>query len=158
MNIYKLRLLLILLLLLIGCYSSPRFREEKKEQERTINTSVTKKQSSEPEISRKNKPLLVLEGVASYYAEDFHGKMTSNGEKYDMHSLTAAHRNFPFGTKIRVINLENNKSVIVRINDRGPFHESRIIDLSYGAAKAIEMVNTGTARVRLEVLEWGKGQ
>jgi rare lipoprotein A len=75
-----------------------------------------------------------------------------------MHGLTAAHRTFPFGTKVRVTNLVNNLSVIVRINDRGPFVEGRIIDLSLGAATVIESVQSGTVKVRLEVLEWGRGQ
>jgi rare lipoprotein A len=75
-----------------------------------------------------------------------------------MHALTAAHRTFPFGTKVRVTNLENNKIVIVRINDRGPFKEGRMMDLSMGAAKEIDLIRTGTARVRMEVLEWGNGR
>jgi len=103
------------------------------------------------------KVLLTLEGVASYYADEFHGKRTSNGEIYDMNDLTAAHRTFPFGTKVRITNLENGKTVLVRVNDRGPFHEGRIIDLSLGAATELDLVKIGTARVRIEVLEWGKG-
>ena len=102
--------------------------------------------------------LLTLEGVASYYADEFHGRLTSNGETYDMNGLTAAHRTFPFGTKVRVTNLENNLTVIVRVNDRGPFKEGRIIDLTLGAAKDLEMIRNGTARVKLEVLEWGTGK
>lgn len=146
--------------LLIGCYSSPRFGEERRTPKTSKPSSApTAKQDNETTATTSSrKPLLVLEGVASYYAGDFHGKVTSNGEQYDMYSLTAAHRTFPFGTKVRVVNLDNNKSVIIRINDRGPFHESRIIDLSYGAAKALDMLQRGTARVRLEVIEWGKGQ
>jgi rare lipoprotein A len=101
---------------------------------------------------------LTLEGIVSYYAHDFHGKQTSSGETYDMNALTAAHRNFPFGTKVRVKNLENNKIVIVRVNDRGPFKEGRIMDLSLGAAKEIDLILNGTARVRLEVIEWGNGK
>lgn len=107
--------------------------------------------------SADGKSLLTLEGIASYYADEFHGRLTSNGETYDMNAMTAAHRTFPFGTKVRVTNLENNISVIVRINDRGPFVEGRIIDLSLGAAKVIQAVGPGTVRVRLEVLEWGRG-
>ena len=101
--------------------------------------------------------LLALEGVASYYADDFHGKQTSSGEIYNMNDLTAAHRTFPFGTRVRITNLENSRTTIVRVNDRGPFHDGRIIDLSLGAAQALELIRTGTARVRLEVLEWGDG-
>lgn len=101
--------------------------------------------------------LLTLEGTASYYADDFHGKLTSNGETYDMHGITAAHRTFPFGTLVRVTHLESDKQVVVRINDRGPFVEGRMIDLSLGAAKEIGLIQKGTARVRLEVLQWGLG-
>ena len=75
-----------------------------------------------------------------------------------MYALTAAHRTFPFGTKVLVTNLENNKTVIIRVNDRGPFKEGRIMDLSMGAAEEIDLILNGTARVRLEVLEWGNGK
>jgi len=92
-------------------------------------------------------------GRASWYGHPYHGRRTSNGETYDMNTMTAAHRTLPFDTIVRVNCLENGKNVTVRINDRGPFVEDRIIDLSYAAAKAIDMVRPGTARVRLEVLK-----
>jgi rare lipoprotein A len=95
------------------------------------------------------------EGVASYYAEEFNGRKTSNGEIYDMNALTAAHRTIPFNSKVRVTNTNNNKSVIVRINDRGPFKDNRIIDLSLEAAKEIQMIGTGTAAVQLRIIELG---
>jgi rare lipoprotein A len=95
---------------------------------------------------------LRLDGMASYYADEFHGRATANGETYDMHDLTAAHRTLPFNTRIRVTNLSNNKSVVVRINDRGPFVSDRIIDLSYRAAQELSMIGPGTARVSLEIL------
>jgi rare lipoprotein A len=95
--------------------------------------------------------------VASYYADDFHGRKTANGEVFDMHALTAAHRALPFNTRVLVTNLDNGKTVVVRINDRGPFVKGRIIDLSYGAAKSVGMIGPGTARVRLNVLEMGDG-
>jgi len=104
------------------------------------------------------KALLTMDGVASYYAHDFHGKLTSNGETFDMNALTAAHRTFPFGTSILVTNLTDNKTVTVRVNDRGPFVDGRIIDLSMGAAKVIGLIQTGTAKVRLEVMRWGDGK
>ena len=91
-------------------------------------------------------------GVASWYGPDFHGKLTSNGETYNMHDMTAAHKTFPMNTIVRVENLENGLSTVVRINDRGPFVGSRIIDLSNAAAHKIDMVGKGTASVRLEVL------
>jgi len=102
--------------------------------------------------------LLTLEGVASYYADDYHGKVTSNGEVFNMNDLTAAHRTFPFGTNVRVTSLENKKSVVVRVNDRGPFKDGRIIDLSLAAARELDLIRNGTARVKLEVLEWGDGK
>lgn len=75
-----------------------------------------------------------------------------------MNDLTAAHRTFPFGTKVRVTNLDNKKDVVVRVNDRGPFKEGRIIDLSLAAAKELDLIKMGTAKVKLEVLEWGDGR
>ena len=92
-------------------------------------------------------------GIASWYGKDFHGKKTSNGEIYDMYAMTAAHKTLPLGTYVRVHNLENNRKIDVRINDRGPFVRGRIIDLSYTAAKDIGIVGPGTARV--EVLALG---
>lgn len=90
-------------------------------------------------------------GMASYYAEKFHGKSTSSGEKYNMHDLTCAHRWLPYGTRLRVVNLANGREVIVRVNDRGPFHHSRMIDLSKAAAKELDMIRAGTARVEVRV-------
>ena len=91
-------------------------------------------------------------GVASYYGPGFHGRRTANGEAFNMHAMTAAHRTLPFGTKVKVTNLANGKSAIVRVNDRGPYANGRIIDLSVAAAKQIGSTNSGTARVTLEVL------
>ncbi len=91
-------------------------------------------------------------GRASWYGNDFHGKSTSNGEGYDMYSMTAAHKTLPMNTVVRVTNADNGAQTIVRINDRGPFVESRIIDLSYAAASAIGVAQKGTANVTLEVL------
>ena len=96
-----------------------------------------------------------LSGIASYYAEEFQGRKTANGEVYDMHALTAAHRTLPFNTRVRVINLDNQRSVVVRINDRGPFKDDRVIDLSLEAAIKAGIIPNGTAPVRLEVLEPG---
>ncbi|MFY9752677.1 MAG: septal ring lytic transglycosylase RlpA family protein [Candidatus Acidiferrales bacterium] len=92
------------------------------------------------------------EGVASWYGNPFNGRRTSNGEIYDMHTFTAAHRTLPFGSIVRVTNLRNGMQTEVRINDRGPFVANRIIDLSQAAAQAIEMIGTGTSQVRLEVV------
>jgi rare lipoprotein A len=94
----------------------------------------------------------VTEGKASFYADQFHGRKTANGETFNMGMLTAAHPSLPFGTLVRVTNLRNGKDVIVRINDRGPFVKGRIIDLSISAAKEIGLIKSGTARVKLEAL------
>jgi peptidoglycan lytic transglycosylase len=93
-----------------------------------------------------------FEGTASWYGPKFHGKKTASGEIFDMYELTAAHKSLPMGTKCVVTNLTNGKSVIVRINDRGPFAKERVIDLSYASAKVIDMIHSGTIRVRVEVL------
>jgi rare lipoprotein A len=90
--------------------------------------------------------------VASWYGPDFHGKPTSSGEIFDMNAMTCAHKEYPFGTKLKVTNLENNKTVYCIVNDRGPFVEGRDIDLSYAAAKKIDLIAQGTGRVRIEYM------
>jgi rare lipoprotein A len=92
-------------------------------------------------------------GLASWYGHPYHGRSSASGEIYDMEQFTAAHRTLPFGTLVRVVNLDNEKSVEVRINDRGPFVDDRVIDLSHAAAQAIGMIGPGTARVRVEVIQ-----
>ncbi|WP_421871226.1 septal ring lytic transglycosylase RlpA family protein [Marinoscillum sp.] len=92
-------------------------------------------------------------GLASFYGGQFHGRPTASGEIYDMEKMTAAHRTLPFGTMIRVTNLSNGQSVEVKVNDRGPFIDNRIVDLSFGAAKVIEMVNDGVIEVSLEIIQ-----
>ena len=91
-------------------------------------------------------------GLASWYGQKFHGRRTSSGEPFDMFKLTAAHRSLPIPTFARVTNLDNNRTTVVRINDRGPFHSDRLIDLSYAAAVKLGFAETGTAKVRVEVL------
>jgi rare lipoprotein A len=92
-------------------------------------------------------------GTASWYGRKFHGYATSNGETYDMYSMTAAHKSLPLPSYVRVTNQDNGRQVVVRVNDRGPFHEGRVIDLSYAAAARLDMLGEGTARVALEVLD-----
>lgn len=91
-------------------------------------------------------------GVASWYGKDFHAKKTSNGEYYNMYDMTAAHKTLPMNTMLKVTNLKNDKTVVLRVNDRGPFVKSRIIDLSYAAASRLDVVAQGTAPVRIEVI------
>ncbi len=94
-----------------------------------------------------------LRGLSSWYGRDFHGKKTANGEIFNMYKLTAAHRTLPLGTKARIWNVENGRSCIVIINDRGPFIEGRILDLSYAAALELEMAQKGIAEVQIEILK-----
>lgn len=131
--------IVLVLVLLEGCASSVRF--------------TTDKRSNRPSDETKDN---ALEGYASFYADEFHGRKTANGETYDMNALTAAHRSLPFGTMVRVKNTNNGKNVVVRINDRGPFKDNRIIDLSLAAAKQIGLIGPGTALVELEILGSGK--
>ncbi len=100
----------------------------------------------------------VLAGRASWYGKKHHGRRTACGEPFDMYALTAAHKTLPFHTLVRVVELETNKEVIVRINDRGPYSKGRVIDLSFAAANDLELTKKGTTPVTLEVLEWGDGR
>jgi rare lipoprotein A len=92
------------------------------------------------------------EGIASWYGQKFHGHLTSNGEIYDMYTMSAAHTTLPLPSFARITNLENGNQVVVRVNDRGPFHANRLIDLSYAAALKLGMLSTGTAKVKLDVI------
>ena len=95
----------------------------------------------------------VERGVASWYGEKFHGRRTSSGETYDMYAMTAAHKTLPLPTYVRVTNLSNNRTIVVRVNDRGPFHDNRIIDLSYTGAKKLGMLKQGTALVEIRAID-----
>ena len=137
-----------------GCGSSPRFTSD----ESGIRNEERKVHKNENKDIAETKSLDVLEtetGVASFYSQPFHGKQTANGEIYDMNTLTAAHINYPFETIIRVTNLSNNKSVILRVNDRMPDYNGRIIDVSRKAAEELDMLISGIAKVKIEVLKWG---
>ncbi len=92
------------------------------------------------------------EGIASWYGEEFHGRSTSSGEPYDMYAMSAAHRSLPLPSYVEVTNLDNGRKVVVRVNDRGPFHDNRLIDVSYAAAVRLGLIATGTARVRLQAV------
>lgn len=92
-------------------------------------------------------------GAASWYGRQFHGRKTASGERFDMHAMTAAHRTLPLNCYIRVTNKSNGKSIVVKVNDRGPFHGNRVLDLSYGAAKAIGITNAGVGNVTIERVE-----
>lgn len=99
-----------------------------------------------------------IEGIASWYGKRFHGRRTANGESFDMHKMTAAHKTFPFGTVVRVVRADTRQDVVVRINDRGPFSKERVIDLSRAAASEIQLIHSGTAKVEVQILRWGDGK
>lgn len=154
----KINLIILLSLLLLGqsCTSSPRYARGKSSRpKKSKSTKFIKPKSSKETKHNRNKK--VMTGISSFYAEDFHGKLTANGEVYDMYGVTAAHKTLPLGTVCRVTNLENSKSLILRINDRGPYVKGRILDCSYGAAKKLDFIRQGTTKVKIEVIEWGDG-
>lgn len=136
-----------------GCFpSAPRFRTAPAPR---TTTSATVAPTPVTSVAVDDRAVEVVEGMASYYADEFNGRKTSSGEIFDMNKMTCAHQTFEFGTKLRVVNLDNGKTCEVIVNDRGPFVADRIIDLSFAAARSIGMIGPGTAHVRLEVLERG---
>jgi peptidoglycan lytic transglycosylase len=139
-------------LYLIGCSAATRFTNSGRES----GPSAGNVPRGTPTASSSGRALLTVEGIASYYSYGFDKKKTSSGEIFNKDALTAAHREFPFGTVLRVTNLSNGEDVVVTVNDRGPVDKSRIIDLSEGAAREIGMIQDGTTKVRIEVLKWGQ--
>ncbi len=111
------------------------------------DTQNTDEENLLPRIARYLK-----QGIASWYGSEFHGKKTASGEIYDMYAMTAAHKTLPIPSYARVTNLENQRSVIVRINDRGPFHGNRVMDLSYAAAKKLDLQQAGTGAVEIKAI------
>ncbi|MCB2083370.1 MAG: septal ring lytic transglycosylase RlpA family protein [Sphingomonadaceae bacterium] len=107
----------------------------------------------EPAVEAEPATTSLGSGVASYYGRKFHGRRTANGERFDMHAMTAAHRTLPFGSRVRVTNPSNGRAVVVRINDRGPYAHGRTIDLSRAAATEIGLVARGHGTVQLELLK-----
>lgn len=115
-------------------------------------------EAGEPRLDSSQLAKHHLEGGASWYGEPFHGRRTASGEFFDMYTMTAAHKTLPFGTVVRVTRPDTRQFVVVRINDRGPFVEGRIIDLAYGAAHDLDMIRSGVVEVELEVIAWGDGK
>ena len=138
-------LILALCIIFADCTNSPRYG----------SSTGTKKKSNPRSLKTTKRVPKVITGVSSFYGTDFHGKLTANGEVYDMYGLTAAHKTLPLNTIVRVTNLANNKSLILRINDRGPYVKGRILDCSYGAAKKLDFLLQGTTKVRIEIIEVG---
>ena len=108
--------------------------------------------ASDPVVAEEKVYEAIGQGTASYYGSELAGNRTASGERFNPHDLTAAHRTLPLGTRLRVTNVANGRSVIVRVNDRGPFVGKRLIDVSLGAAREIQMIRSGTAQVRLEIV------
>jgi rare lipoprotein A len=137
--------ILIIVMLLCGCGAKTATIKQDSQKSYTVFGKIyyPMKEVS-PGFSQK--------GIASWYGPGFHGKKTSSGETYDMHAMTAAHSVFPLNTLVKVTNLNNDKEIIVRVNDRGPFVNDRVIDLSLAAARDIGMVQCGTAPVRVSVI------
>jgi peptidoglycan lytic transglycosylase len=136
--------ILVILVLVTGLEAAPRTNTRPENKTAPVNTA------SSPRL-KAHKPYQV--GTASWYGRIFHGKPTASGERFDMYQFTAAHRRLPLGTLVRVTNLQNGDSIIVRINDRGPSFKSRIIDLSYGAARMIGLSGAGIEQVQLDVVQ-----
>lgn len=160
-------IIILILILIIGCTSFPRYKSShsssRSYSSRSSRSYIKKQQSSPIKKSKlipvtKNPKLSYRQswhGTASYYGKKFHGKKTANGEIYNMYAFTAAHKTLPLGTMVKVTNIANKKSIIVKINDRGPYIQGRIIDLSYAAAKKLDYVGNGTAEVKIKVLKFG---
>ena len=138
------RLILISSIFIVSCGSSIAYGDY-------VDTTGWSRKQIE---SIKNHPKTQI-GIASYYGKKFHKKRTANGEIFNMYKVSAAHKSYPLGTKVRVTNLENGKSIKLVINDRGPFAKGRIIDLSYKAARKLDFVNQGTTKVRIDVIRLG---
>ncbi len=160
---------LIFAVLLSGCLSTGRYSQYSDSAPTRPPTSLEMQDATvvhEP-IIRGTKPYTIRgitytpdtkrrpfaqTGIASWYGKKFHGHLTANGEIYDMYGMTAAHKTLPLPSFVKVTNLANGKHAVVRVNDRGPFHQNRIIDLSYSAAHKIGVFDTGTAKVKIEVI------
>ena len=150
---YRIALLLFMIAIVVlgftGCSKKKRY---KKGTPATMRTYCVYGKTYKPTYVRLGQKMV---GVSSWYGPKFHGKTTSSGERYNMHAHTAAHKTWPMNTMVKVTNLQNGKSTIVRINDRGPFVRGRIIDCSYAAGREIGLNSMGIAKVRIEVLGFG---
>lgn len=152
--------LILIIIMLFGCSANPRYSNGGKR--RNVHQKyVTKTMKQKAKESVANAPKLDIKVgdklyfVSSYYGKKFHGKPCANGEIFDMHKNTAAHKSLPFNTKLKVTNEDNGKSVVVRVIDRGPFVKGRDLDLSYAAAKKIGLIPYGVKKLKIEILEVG---
>ena len=155
-------ILLCVIFLFFSCVVSPRYSSNQEKKTSKNNSWSNTSQNTPPKIKLSNKEFNInhheLVGISSWYGPNFHGKLTANGEVFDQYGVTAAHKTLPLGTVARIINLNNEKSIILRITDRGPFVGDRILDCSFGAAKKLGFHNLGTTNVKIEILEVGDGE
>lgn len=149
MGLIKILSVGLILLLSDACTPNPHFRSDKAPKSQRKIKKQRKKTTGFEKIQY---------GISSYYGPKFHGKLTANGEIFDMYKVSAAHRYLAIGTLIKVTNLDNNKTLNIRINDRGPYVNNRILDCSYAAALKLGFVEEGTANIKLEVLVMGTGK
>jgi rare lipoprotein A len=143
-------LMIALLVIGLGAAQGPNNSE--------ASSAPDKSAQIKPEVQKQAKANPYQVGTASWYGEDFEGKTTASGEDYEMYDMTAAHPTLPLGSYVRVTNLRNGRAVVVKVNDRGPIVEGRIIDLSYGAAQALQFQHRGLQKVRLDVVKKGTSQ
>ncbi len=152
-------LLVVLLVCVAGCGGVTRWEDDAHQRTQKVTKSQKRSSRGNPpfyEVFGERYYVLntssnyIERGIASWYGKKFHGKPTSSGEIYDMHAMTAAHKTLPLPTDVRVTNLRNGKSIVVRVNERGPFVDNRIIDLSFSAARKLDMISTGTTFVEVE--------
>tara|TARA_B110000263_G_C15278856_1_gene497292 strand:+ start:1314 stop:1760 length:447 start_codon:yes stop_codon:yes gene_type:complete len=141
------KFLFILFMFISSCTVSPRYGATSSQANNNKNVKYKKIKSDG-----------IYKGVSSWYGPNFHGKLTANGEVYDMYGVTAAHKTLTLNTVARVTNLDNGKSIILRINDRGPYVDGRILDCSFGAAKKLGFHEQGTANVEIKIIEEGDGE
>ena len=168
MQIFKIKRIILILILINGCVSRYHSQQDaapmRKPTHHEMRDAIVKNESKSVSASRpyvirgkKYHPMsdekgFTEQGTASWYGKKFHGYYTSNGEIFNMYDMTAAHKTLPLPSFVKVTNLENGKTAIVRVNDRGPFHDDRIIDLSYAAAYKLDYHHKGTARVHIEAI------
>ena len=157
MNRTKKYLMSTIILLSSSIYASDKKTDSIEELTKTVNVTVPTEQKTKTQakdiVNKSKKSLQTKYGSASFYGPGFHGRKTASGEVFNQNALTAAHRTLPFGTKLRVTCTATGRSVVVRVNDRGPFAgRNRVLDLSVGAAKAIGMIEKGVTSVKYEVL------
>lgn len=169
-NGFSLLWVALLALLLSGCFSTGRYSQRHDSAPKRAPGNVTTQDAtpifetynpanlrSYKVLGKRYHPLetgkgYTAKGEASWYGQKFHGHLTANGEIYNMYNMSAAHKTLPIPSYVKVTNVENQKSVVVRVNDRGPFHDKRLIDLSYAAALKLDMLKTGTAKVQIDVI------